>query len=115
MKRATSAADGATSLFERLCDSLRESIAGGRLAPGTRLPSTRALARELSVSRNTVVNAYEQLALEGFVIATRGSGTRVCGARPTRADYQTFLRQSGYPADAVHFADADGNELYVHR
>lgn len=115
MKRATSAAEGATSLFERLCESLRESIVSGRLAPGTRLPSTRSLARELCVSRNTVVNAYEQLTSEGFLIAARGSGTRVRGVRPTRADYQAFLRRSGYPADAVHFADEDGNALYVHR
>jgi GntR family transcriptional regulator/MocR family aminotransferase len=115
MKRATSAPEGSTSLYERLCESLRDAIAGGRLAPGTRLPSTRALARQLSVSRNTVVNAYEQLALEGFIVATPGSGTRVCGARPTRADSRTFLQRSGYPADAIHFADEDGNALYVHR
>jgi GntR family transcriptional regulator / MocR family aminotransferase len=115
MKRANSAADGATPLYERLCESLRESIAGGRLAPGTRLPSTRALAHELRVSRNTVINAYEQLALEGFVVATAGSGTRVRGAQPTRGDSRTFLQQSGYPADAVHFSDEDGNALYVHR
>jgi DNA-binding transcriptional regulator YhcF (GntR family) len=115
LKRATSAADGATPLYERLCESLRESIAAGRLAPGTRLPSTRALARELRVSRNTVLNAYEQLTLQGFVIATAGSGTRVRGVQPTRADSRTFLQQSGYPAEAVPFADEDGNALYVHR
>jgi DNA-binding GntR family transcriptional regulator len=115
MKRATSGAEGTTPLYERLCESLRESIGSGRLAPGTRLPSTRALARELHVSRNTVVSAYEQLALEGFVVATHGSGTRVRGAQPTRADFRRFLQQSGYPADAIHFADEDGNGLYVHR
>ena len=115
MKRATSAADGTTSLYERLCDSLRESIACGRLAPGTRLPSTRSLARELRVSRNTVVNAYEQLALEGFVVAVRGSGTCVRGAQPTRTDGRTFLQAAGYPADAIRFPDVDGNTLYLHR
>ncbi|HEY0159623.1 MAG TPA: winged helix-turn-helix domain-containing protein [Thermoanaerobaculia bacterium] len=115
MKRATSAADGATPLYERLCESLRESIASGRLAPGTKLPSTRALARELRVSRNTVVNAYEQLALEGFVVTRIGSGTHVLGAKPTRVDLQKFVRQSGYPADAVAFADEEGNALYIHR
>jgi len=115
MKRATSAAEGSTPLYERLCESLRESIAGGRLVPGTRLPSTRALARELRVSRNTVVSAYEQLALEGFVVAVPGSGTRVRGAQPARGDLETFLRESGYPAAAIHFTDDEGNALYVHR
>ena len=115
MKRASSAVNGSTPLYEQLCQSLRESIASGRLAPGSRLPSSRALARELCVSRNTVVNAYEQLALEGFVIATKGSVTRVRGARPTTSDERTFLQQAGYPADAIDFSDEDGNALYVHR
>jgi DNA-binding GntR family transcriptional regulator len=115
MKRATSAAHGATPLYERLCESLRESIVSERLAPGARLPSTRALARELHLSRNTVINAYEQLALEGFVVTRIGSGTHVRGAQPTRGDLRMFVQQSGYPADAVRFSDEDGNALYIHR
>jgi len=56
---------------------LREAIRVGRLLPDTRLPSSRALAGELGVSRRLVVEAYEQLAAEGYVLARRGSGTRV--------------------------------------
>ena len=56
---------------------LRESIRAGRLRPNSRLPSSRALATELGVSRRLVVEAYEQLAAEGYVLAQRGSGTRV--------------------------------------
>lgn len=115
MKRATSGANGSTPLYEQLCDSLRAAIASGRLEAGTRLPSTRTLARELGLSRNTVVAAYEQLALEGVVIATAGSGTRVCGKKPTGTDYANFLRKSGYPADSVSFRDGEGNEIYLHR
>ena len=63
---------------------LRDSIRGGRLLPDTRLPSSRALAAELGVSRRLVVEAYEQLAAEGHLVARRGSGTRVA-PRPLEA------------------------------
>ncbi len=56
---------------------LREAIRCGRLRPDARLPSSRALAGELGVSRRLVVEAYEQLAAEGYLLARRGSGTRV--------------------------------------
>jgi GntR family transcriptional regulator/MocR family aminotransferase len=61
---------------------LREAIRVGRLRPDARLPSSRALATELGVSRRLVVEAYEQLAAEGYILARRGSGTRV--ARPAQ-------------------------------
>ncbi|MPY93442.1 MAG: aminotransferase class I/II-fold pyridoxal phosphate-dependent enzyme [Acidimicrobiia bacterium] len=56
---------------------IREAIVDGRLPAGARLPSTRALARDLGVARSTVVDAYAQLVAEGWVAAARGSGTRV--------------------------------------
>jgi DNA-binding GntR family transcriptional regulator len=115
MKRAISGTNGTTTLYEQLCDSLRADIASGRLEPGTRLPSTRTLARELRVSRNTVVAAYEQLVLEGLLIAAVGSGTRVRGTKPTKSDLPDFLRKSGYPSDSLHFRDAEGNDIYLHR
>lgn len=64
----------------RLESHLRDSIRAGRLQPGTRLPSSRALAGELGVSRRLVVEVYEQLAAEGYLLARRGSGTRVAPA-----------------------------------
>ncbi len=66
----------------QLEEHLRDSIRAGRLRPGTRLPSSRGLAAELSVSRRLVVEVYEQLGAEGYLVARRGSGTRVSrGAR----------------------------------
>ena len=59
---------------------LRESIRSGRLRPGVRLPSSRALGAELGVSRRLVVEAYEQLAAEGYLVSSQGSGTRVARA-----------------------------------
>lgn len=71
--------------------ALREAIRSGRLVPHTRLPSTRALAAELSLARNTVAAAYEQLIAEGYLTARTGSGTTVVGlpARPATVTRRT--------------------------
>src|SRR6201996_3491946 len=57
--------------------ALRDAVRTGRLGPGTRLPSSRALAGDLGLARNTVADAYSQLVAEGWLTAERGSGTRV--------------------------------------
>jgi GntR family transcriptional regulator / MocR family aminotransferase len=63
---------------------IRAAVRGGRLPAGTRLPSTRALAADLGVTRRVVVEAYDQLAAEGYVSARQGAGT-VVNAVPRRA------------------------------
>ncbi|MFE1437998.1 PLP-dependent aminotransferase family protein [Streptomyces sp. NPDC058739] len=60
-----------------LTDALREAVRTGRLAPGTRLPSSRALAADLGIARNTVADAYADLVAEGWLTGRQGSGTRV--------------------------------------
>ena len=64
-------------LHRQLANGLRDAIRSGRLAPATRLPSTRVLAADLGVSRRLVVDAYNQLTAEGFLVSRHGSGTRV--------------------------------------
>ncbi|MFF8232923.1 MocR-like pyridoxine biosynthesis transcription factor PdxR [Streptomyces caelestis] len=64
-----------------LTDALREAVRSGRLAPGTRLPSSRALAADLGIARNTVADAYADLVAEGWLTARQGSGTRVADRR----------------------------------
>ncbi len=71
------------SLRARVERSLREAVRSGRLVPGSRLPSTRALCVQLGVSRGVVVDAYSQLAAEGYLQTRRGGGTSVVGAAPT--------------------------------
>ncbi|OJF16120.1 MocR-like pyridoxine biosynthesis transcription factor PdxR [Couchioplanes caeruleus] len=66
-----------TRVGDQLVGALREAIGRGRLAPGTRLPSTRDLAADLGVSRGVVVGAYEQLVAEGRLVTRRGFGTTV--------------------------------------
>ncbi|HYE16030.1 MAG TPA: PLP-dependent aminotransferase family protein, partial [Pyrinomonadaceae bacterium] len=63
-------------------ESLRRAILAGQLKPGARLPSTRDMAAELKVSRNTVLNAFEQLLAEGYVEGQTGSGTYVSRRLP---------------------------------
>ncbi len=60
-----------------LRSALRDAVRAGRLAPGTRLPSSRDLARDLGVSRGLVTEAYEQLTAEGYLRSGRGAGTWV--------------------------------------
>src|SRR5262249_53924281 len=78
--------DGDGPLHRQLYRALRAAILSGRLAPGERLPSTRALGREVGVSRNTVLLACEQLVAEGYAEARARPGTFVAHARPSGED-----------------------------
>jgi GntR family transcriptional regulator/MocR family aminotransferase len=72
----------AIALHRQLYNQLRESILSGRLSAGTRLPSTRELADELSLARNTVLNAFDQLYAEGYLTRRVGDGTYVSKELP---------------------------------
>lgn len=63
----------------RLYEMLRRQMADGTLSAGGRVPSTRALAAELGVSRTTVTAVYDQLAAEGFIVTSAGRVARVAG------------------------------------
>jgi DNA-binding GntR family transcriptional regulator len=110
------------SLTHQLHGLLRRAILLGDLAPDSLLPSTPALSKRLRISRNTVLGAYEALALEGLIVGRRGSGTRVADglarelpevARP-RLNSRRLLRAAHYPMQAARFRDPDGNAIYAH-
>ncbi|TDB88552.1 PLP-dependent aminotransferase family protein [Actinomadura sp. KC216] len=83
-------------LAAQIAAGFRSAVRTGRLTAGTRLPSSRDLARDLDVSRGVVVAAYEQLTAEGFLIARRGDGTRIAPlARPDEASPAAV--QNGVP------------------
>ncbi|MFE0152877.1 PLP-dependent aminotransferase family protein [Nonomuraea sp. NPDC059007] len=71
-------------LAAQIAAELRGSIRDGRLAPGTRLPASRDLAADLAVSRGVVVEAYEQLVAEGFLVSRVGKGTHVAAVAAPR-------------------------------
>src|SRR5262245_41293594 len=64
--------------------AIRDAILDGRLTAGLRLPSSRALARQLGVRRNAIIAAYEHLSSDGFVETRTGAGTYVAPILPPR-------------------------------
>ncbi len=70
-------------LHMQLCEQLRQAVLDGRLVSGTRLPSTRALAQTLRVSRTVTSSAYDELFAEGYLESRRGSGTYIGSDLPS--------------------------------
>ncbi|MBB2740627.1 UNVERIFIED_ORG: GntR family transcriptional regulator/MocR family aminotransferase [Microbispora rosea subsp. rosea] len=93
-------------LRDQLERAVREAIRSGRLAPGERLPSSRALARDLGISRGLVTECYTQLQAEGYIVTRPGSATRVAStehpsttapSRPSSAAPVTIDFRPGVP------------------
>ncbi len=72
----------AVPLYRQLYDALHAIILSGQLGAGSRLPSTRTLARELGVARGTVAGAFEQLLAEGYLESEARGGAYVAHAVP---------------------------------
>ncbi|RFU23339.1 MocR-like pyridoxine biosynthesis transcription factor PdxR [Geodermatophilus marinus] len=92
-----------TPLSVQLADALRRAAAGAVLRPGDRLPSTRALASALRVSRTVTAAAYDQLLAEGWAAGRRGVGTFVVGSLATAP----AAVRAGAPVPAPRPAPAD--------
>jgi GntR family transcriptional regulator/MocR family aminotransferase len=124
--------DAPEPLHRQLTASIRGAVRDGRLAPATVLPSTRALAAQLRVSRGIVVEAYEQLVAEGYLDARPGGTTRVARAaaqavtppaaslhprtwefdfRPGRPDVTEFPRQAWLRSMRRVLAEAPADRL----
>ncbi|MHA6645924.1 MocR-like pyridoxine biosynthesis transcription factor PdxR [Mesorhizobium sp. A623] len=82
-------------IYRQLEGQIRDAVLTGAIRPGMRLPSSRVLAADLGVSRPTIVQVYEYLALEGFLKAKRGSGTFVSSDleiyQPPRISSNTYV------------------------
>jgi DNA-binding transcriptional MocR family regulator len=76
---ATTQEGGGPTLIERAMATIRQRIAARNLTPGSRLPSIRAFAKTMQVSKSTIVEAYERLAAEGVIQSRLGSGFYVSG------------------------------------
>jgi GntR family transcriptional regulator/MocR family aminotransferase len=104
---------GARGLAADVYTQLRTAILDGRLRTGEALPATRSLARELGVSRNTVLHAYQRLIAEGFLDGKVGAGTFVCaparltrrapsGALAPRAVWRSLIAPAPSPTPVSH-------------
>lgn len=93
------------SMYEQLYQYVKRNIIDGNFFPGEKLPSTRLLAQNLGVSRNTVERAYEQLAAEGYIEAKPCSGYRICNIEGLFS-YQKAEKQQPYivpPKESVGY------------
>lgn len=86
--------------YLQLARALKQAILDGRCAPGSRLPATRALARELDISRNTALAAYALLSEEGLIEGRSGSGCYVAAfvAMPKRTPAAVVQTPARAPA-----------------
>src|SRR5215472_7693813 len=95
--------DGEGTLVDRLVRALRSEVA--RWPVGARMPPTRALARDLGISRNTVVDAYGALATDGLIAGRFGGGSYVSRLdRSTSAPDESSLAWAPRPGAAEALA-----------
>lgn len=95
-------------MTSQLTTQLREALLCGKIPPGQRMPPTRNLAQELTISRNTVIQAYEQLLAEGYLCSAAGSGTFAAdiGVLPKleKPGYASHpIRQANLSTDTIEF------------
>lgn len=76
---------GKGAVKEQVYHILRDHILEGRLPPGTKMPSTRALSEMMSISRNSAIAGYDRLLDEGYIQTRKGSGTYVSHNIPDRS------------------------------
>jgi GntR family transcriptional regulator/MocR family aminotransferase len=101
-------------LYRQIYEAIRMAILSGEFGPGKRLAATRALARELGVSRITVLNAYEQLFAEGYLDGKGGAGTFVAAELPDNLlKTETIKRLKQERTDAPLRLSSFGEKLAV--
>jgi GntR family transcriptional regulator / MocR family aminotransferase len=107
----------AEPVYRQMLRLLQQAILTSQLPPGTKLPSSRTLASDLGIARNTVLHVYDQLTAEGYVLSTTGSGTYVADTRPDcRAVNARKAAATGHPvADAARSSDFAESEADAKR
>jgi DNA-binding FadR family transcriptional regulator len=115
-----------TPLHQQVGRQIARALRTG-VPAGSRLPSSRVMARLLGISRNTVMTAYDDLVAAGLIHGRRGAGMLVAARGSGSADAsggdgtaglnmldpQRVLRQAQYPARTLRVVDPDGMFLYL--
>src|ERR1043165_1211046 len=113
--------DSNLPLYQALYAHMRTAILSGELKGGMKLPSTRALAEELNISRNTVLNTYRQLLAEGYLESREGSETYVAHVLPEllltapRSDTSPANQVSRYEAPQPLFSERAKSQLTAYQ
>jgi DNA-binding transcriptional regulator YhcF (GntR family) len=95
-------------VYRQIMDQVLAAMASGRLASGNQLPTVRQLAVDLSINPNTVIRAYRELEIRGFLDTHQGSGTFIT-AQPVQQDNEERQRKlDGIVSDAIARAGAEG-------
>jgi DNA-binding GntR family transcriptional regulator len=93
---------------------LEQAIEAGRVAYGTQLPSSRALARRLHVSRNTVLAAFDELKARGLLRGRRGACMHVVAPSGRLGlNVRRVMREAQYPSRTLAVQDQDGNTILI--
>ena len=98
-------------VYRQLIDQVLVAAASGALVPGDQLPTVRQLAVDLSINPNTVVRAYKELEIRGFLETQQGSGTFLTNQKVKEDEVQRRERLDRIVSEFVARAAADGYTL----
>src|SRR6202047_3499801 len=94
--------------FRQIIDQVRGGIASGSLASGDQLPTVRQLALDLSINPNTVIRAYRELEIRGFLDTHQGTGTFIATQRVEQDDEERRRKLDTIVGDAIARAGGEG-------
>jgi GntR family transcriptional regulator len=95
-------------VYRQIMDQVLGAIAAGRLTSGGQLPTVRQLAVDLSINPNTVIRAYRELEIRGFLDTLQGSGTFISTQPVPQDDEQRQRKLDAIVSDAISRAGAEG-------
>src|ERR1700745_1788366 len=98
-------------VYRQIMDPVTGAVASGRLTSGDQLPTVRQLAVDLSINPNTVVRAYKELEIRGFLETQQGSGTFLTNQKVKEDEVQRRERLDRVVSEFVARAAADGYTL----
>ena len=102
-------------ITRQIAAQIRAQCASGKLRPGERLPSVRALAADLAVNQNTILRVYERLTAEGLLQRRHGDGTFVANHVPTgqmRTQRELLREQIARAAELAKTLGVEPEELH---
>jgi len=95
-------------VYRQIMDQVLGAVASGRLTSGDQLPTVRQLAVDLSINPNTVIRAYRELEIRGFLDTQQGSGTFISEQRVEQDDEERVRKLDLIVSDAIARAGAEG-------